>query len=151
MKTETMLNVTYSKYKPGEFGYWWRVTKGKTDIARTIYKGDINCSNSELTSLKGCPKEVLGDFICCNNGLKSLQNGPREVGFCCDCSYNELTSLEGAPVKIGEDMDCRNNNLVSLSGTLREVGGDFKCKGNPELKSLTGIGQVKGKIISDIK
>ena len=49
MKTETMLNVTYSKYKPGEFGYWWRVTKGKTDIARTIYKGDINCSNSELT------------------------------------------------------------------------------------------------------
>lgn len=140
-------------------------------ISKLLFRGEERLIN-DLISLKGCPKEVLGDFRCCNNrlksldyapkaikynfdcsnnGLKSLQNAPQEVGFDFDCSYNELTSLEGAPVKVGEDMDCRNNSLISLNGAPQEISGDFKCKGNQALKSLTGIGLVKGKIISDIK
>ena len=66
-------------------------------------------------------------------------------------SVSTLIALEGAPVKVGEDMDCRNNSLISLNGAPQEISGDFKCKGNQALKSLTGIGLVKGKIISDIK
>ena len=76
MKAETILNVTTSQYQPGEFGYWWIVTKGKTDIAGQVYKGDIDCSNNDLTSLKGCPAEVHGDFRCYNNRLKSLYGIP---------------------------------------------------------------------------
>lgn len=116
MKTEIMLNVTVSKYKPGEFGYWWTVTKGKTDIARTIYKGDINCSNNDLISLKGCPKEVLGDFRCCNNRLKSLDYAPKAIKYNFDCSNNGLKSLQNAPQEVGFDFDCSYNELTSLEG-----------------------------------
>lgn len=105
--------------------------------------------NVEFVSVK--ENQYYNNFDCSNNDLKSLQNAPQEVGFDFDCSYNELTSLEGAPVKVGEDMDCRNNSLISLNGAPQKISGDFKCKGNPALKSLTGIGLVKGKIISDIK
>lgn len=41
MKAETILNVTTSQYQPGEFGYWWIVTKGKLILPGRSTKGTL--------------------------------------------------------------------------------------------------------------
>lgn len=91
--------------------------------------GSFNCSNQQLTTLQGCPKEVGGDFYCYNNNL---------------------TSLEGAPKEVGGDFSCENNKLETLQGCPRDIGGEFNCSKNPHLKSLDGVGNVGEQIISDI-
>ena len=52
-----------SKYKPGDFGYWWTVIDGNEDIEGRVHSRDIFCSYNKLTSLKGAPKEVLSLFL----------------------------------------------------------------------------------------
>ena len=138
----------------------------------SIVTGYFYCSENQLTSLEGAPKEVGSGFYCRNNKLTSLQGAPKVVGwsFECynnrltslegapekvlgwfDCSDNELTSLEGAPKEVGRYFDCSNNQLTSLEGAPKEVGGYFDCSYNPDLKSLDGIGEVKGEIRLDLK
>ena len=39
---------------------------------------------------------------------------------------------------------------MTLEGAPKEVGGGFYCSNNTNLKSLEGIGEVKGDIYSDI-
>ena len=39
------------------------------DLTGTTYKGNINVSFSNLTSLEGAPKFVIGHFHCNNNKL----------------------------------------------------------------------------------
>ena len=46
------------------------------DLSGTVYKGNLDCSYNNLTSLEGAPKVVKGVF---------------------NCSCNKLTSLEGIP------------------------------------------------------
>ena len=98
----------------------------------------LNCPN--LTSLKGCPKEVSGDFDCflCPK-LESLKGTPQKVGRnfnCCDCS--SLTSLKGCPQEVRGGFDCSEcPELESLEGTPQKVG-EFVCSGCPKLKSLDG-------------
>ena len=58
-----------NKYKKGSFGYWWTIIKGNEDIEGKNYKGDINCSKNQLTSLKGCPQKVGGRFDCSDNSI----------------------------------------------------------------------------------
>jgi len=53
---------TSNKYKKGEFGYWWTVTKGNEDIDGIDYRGDIKASDKGLYSLRGAPRSVSGDF-----------------------------------------------------------------------------------------
>ena len=94
--------------------------------------GNFNCSTNYLTTLKGAPREVGGFFDCSGNRSNSLQ-------------------LQGAPREVGGDFYCRGNNLTSLRGSPREVGKDFDCRGNHQLKSLDGIGNVGGQILSDFE
>ena len=97
-------------------------------IQFNIVKGYFDCSNNELTSLKGAPRIV-------------------ERGFC--CSHNELTSLKGAPEKVKWDFDCSNNELTSLKGAPKEVGGDFYCRKNTTKFTETDVRKVcnvKGSI-----
>ena len=119
-----------SKYKKGEFGYWWTVIKEREDIEGKIYNGRIDCSYNELTSLKGCPKEINGYFWCNNN---------------------KLTSLKGAPEKVGGDFDCSSNKLTSLKGMPKEVGGEFDCTSNNKLFHIDNYvsGVVEADILSD--
>ena len=132
---------------------------------------DFDCSKNQLTSLEGAPEKVGLAFNCSKNQLISLQGAPKEVGGSFNCSYNELTSLKGitkglgsldcsnnqlttlkdAPKEVGWGFDCSNNQLTSLQGAPEKVGRDFDCSSNPNLKSLDGIGKVKGEIISDLK
>ena len=113
--------------------------------------GFFSCYDNQLTSLEGSPKEVGDNFNCRDNKLTSLEGAPEKVYGGFNCKNNQLTSLEGAPEKVRYWFDCSHNNLTSLEGAPEKVGKNFYCKDNPNLKSLDGIGEVKGKIISDIK
>ena len=124
--------------------------------------GDFNCSNNNLISLEGSPKEVGGSFYCNINLLTSLEGAPEKVGgnFGSDinkltslkgvpkiihgffnCSNNKLTSLEGSPEKVGDYFGCSNNKLKTLEGAPKIVGDKFYCYDN-ELESLNGIPRV---------
>jgi hypothetical protein len=142
--------ATRSKYKPGDFGYWWCVENGMGDIEGQHYPMDINCGLSRLTSLKGAPKSVGGSFNCGVNNLTSLKGGPQKVGRGFFCSGGKLTSLKGAPKSVGGDCDFWNNKLTSLRGAPKSVGGDFKCSKNPgnfTEEDVRAVSKVNGKIL----
>ena len=146
------LNLISLKGAPQEVGGWFSCPNNKlTSLEGAPQKvgGDFNCSNNKLTSLKGAPKTVGWTFDCSENQLTSLEGAPQKVGGDFYCYNNKLTSLEGAPQKVGWTFDCSWNQLSSLEGAPREVGGNFKCYSNPNLHSLEGIGQIKGKAYKD--
>ena len=107
---------------------------------------DFRCSENQLTSLEGAPTEIGENFNCSGNQLTSLKGAPQKVGGSFDCTYNQLTSLEGAPTEVGGYFNCNKNQLTSLEGAPRTIGGSFYCYKNPNLHSLDGLGEVKGKI-----
>ena len=76
-----------------------------------VVKSYFSCYRNQLTSLRGCPREVHEYFDCSYNNLTSLEGAPREVGGLFDCSNNKLTSLKGAPKEIGGDFDCYKNDV----------------------------------------
>ena len=138
--------------------------------APQIVDGYFNCIKNQLTSLKGAPIEVGKHFICSNNKLSSLEGASQTVGGDFSCFSNQLTSLEGAPQivrrsflcyrdkltslkgapqEVGENFNCAYNHLTSLEGAPQKVGGNFWCNYNPNLPSLEGIGEVKGRIYKD--
>ena len=111
--------------------------------------GWFGCANNQLISLERAPQTVGEDFYCFNNQLISLKGAPQIVKKNFYCSYNQLTSLEGAPQEVGKNFSCYGNQLTSLEGAPQEVGEDFNCRNNPDLHSLDGLGEVKGKIYKD--
>jgi len=142
-------------------GTWTRRPDGKIDVEGDVtisglgleelpyqfgrVSGDFYCSDNQLTSLSGAPKEVGGYFYCSYNQLTSLQGAPKEVGGNFFCSDNQLTSLQGAPKEVGGGFNCYNNQLTSLQGAPKEVGGDFDCSYN-YLKSLQGAPKEVGGV-----
>ena len=106
--------------------------------------GHFRCSNNNLTTLEGSPKEVGGYFNCANNQLTTLKGSPKEVGGNFYCFMNRLTTLEGSPKEVGGGFDCSDNELTTLKGGPESVGGDFYCYGNP-LTSTEYKGIIKGK------
>ena len=108
-----------------------------------VVKGDFDCRNNILTSLRGCPREVEGGFYCNVNELTSLEGAPEKVGGNFYCNHNKLTSLEGASKKVGGFFDCSDNQLTSLKGVPKEVGRDFTCSDN-RLTSLEGAPEKVG-------
>ena len=117
--------------------------------APQIIGGGFHCYYNQLISLEGLPKKIIRDLDCRFNQLTSLKGAPQEVGGFFDCRYNKLISLKGAPKEVGKDFDCSNNQITSLEGAPQIVGRDFDCSSNPNLHSLDGIGEVKGKIYKD--
>ena len=53
--------------------------------------GYFDCSNNNLTSLKGCPRWIGDYFNCRNNYLHNLEFSPDYVGGWFSCEYNKLT------------------------------------------------------------
>jgi len=102
--------------------------------------GLFDCSDNELTSLKGCPKHV-GSFDCSYNNLTSLRDGPQTVDGNYRCYHNYLLdNLEGAP-KNALNFDCSNNELISLKGSPEIVRKHFRCWDN-KLTSLEGAPKI---------
>jgi hypothetical protein len=77
------------------------------------WKTDLIISEYELTSLIGCPIEIIGNFLCSTNKLTSLNGGPTFVKRSYNCSYNNLSSLEGCANSCSS-LFCQNNELTSL-------------------------------------
>ncbi len=92
--------------------------------------GNFDCSDNELTTLKGCPKFVDGDFYCYLNQLSELRYGPKIVCGNYICSGNKLKSLLGSPKEVNGDFVCSNNLLTSLKYTPDIVQGNFICNYN---------------------
>ena len=95
------------------------------ELPEYIQFGEVNgyfkCSLNELTSLRGCPRVVVGDFDCVYNELTSLEGGPREVGGKFLCDANHLTSLKGAPEKVRGDFYCRKNTTEFTEEDVKKV------------------------------
>ena len=107
---------------------------------------EFDCSNNMITSLEGCPREVVGNFTCSVNLLKNLIGGPQEVGDCYYCYGNELESLEGCAGDIGGSLYCRNNYLEMLDCSS-VINGSIDCIGNQFKEEPEFFGVCGGKII----
>jgi len=84
------------------------------DLSGQTYKGNIDVSDLDLTSLEGAPKSVRYNFNCSSN--------------------QKLTSLKGGPKSVYCDFICSGNlNLISLEGVPKNVGGNFYCFNDPKL------------------
>ena len=69
-----------------------------------VWNSWFDCSYKNLTSLKGCLKQINGDFDCSDNNLTNLKRAPEIVNGWFDCSNNKLTSLKGTPKFINGDI-----------------------------------------------
>lgn len=82
-----------------------------------VVKGDFMCSKNQLTSLKGCPREIHGNF---------------------DCSYNKLHNLEYCPNIINKDFKFQGNGTTTLEYLPEIVNGELVCGKNP-IKNIKPI------------
>lgn len=113
-----------------------------------IVRGDFDCSNNNLTSLKGSPHEVGAELDCSYNMLTNLEYGPTIVNGNLYCNNNKLTSLEGAPKEVGKTFNCNSNLLTTLKYGPKEVGKDYFCTHNPSLQNLKGIPKEINGVLS---
>ena len=83
------------------------------------------CSGSDLTTLRGCPREVGEDFVCSNIAI---------------------TSFDGVPLIIGSEFRCFEVKVSSLAGIgktyARHIGGTFKS--NRVFTHMLGLLLVDG-------
>lgn len=106
-------------------------------LRKKYTKGNFSCKNATISSLEGCPKEILGDFDCSSNSMTTLVGGPAVVGGDYDCSWNSLISLKGAPEIVG-NFECYHNELTSFIGSPKKITGYLEASWN-NLTSLAGI------------
>lgn len=116
-------------------------TDGRLPFRFGRVSGDFDCSNMQLTSLKGSPKAVDGYFDCENNQLSTLEASPIEVGGNFNCRRNQLTSLKDSPKEVGGNFYCDLNQLISLKGSPKKIGGGFSCSDN-QLSTLDGAPEI---------
>ena len=93
----------------------------------------FHCSNIQLTSLVGCPVNVI-KLRCYDNRLTSLIGCPASVKILY-CNSNRLTSLIGCPESV-QILTCQSNVLTSLVGCPESVK-ELYCHDN-QLTSLVG-------------
>jgi len=100
----------------------------------------------ELTTLKGCPREV-GNWFSCHGctSLVTLEGCPNVVKGWFNCSgCTSLVTLEGCPRTVEGAFDCSGcTSLVTLEGCPTEIGDDFWCRNCPQLRSLSGAPRIK--------
>lgn len=92
-----------------------------------VVNGNFDCSNNMLTTLSGCPKEVLGSFTCEFNSLTSLEGGPRNVHGNYICQLNKLTTLFYVPQVVNGDFNCTENDLTIIDQLPDTIDGQFYC------------------------
>lgn len=94
----------------------------------------------DLTSLEGCPEEIMGNFdISDNMNLVSLKGGPKKIEGDFNCSGCNLTSLDGGPIEVMGRYLGYNNNLSTLNG-FSKINGRWAPNFNSNnLYTLEGI------------
>lgn len=97
----------------------------------------VNFSPISLTSLDGCPKNVMGDFDIVSTPITSLIGGPEFVGGYFDCSSTQITSFEGSPKEVVGWFDCSNTGITDLTGCPQKIEGELITWDN-DLTSFMG-------------
>ena len=110
---------------------WYVIIANKDLTEIPIQFGKVtrffDCSKNNLTTLKGCPREVgegYPGFDCSNNNLTSLEYCPMVVTGSFDCSRNKISTLKGCPkdIEIGGKISYLHNSLpfevLSFHGIL---------------------------------
>ena len=130
---------------PEEIGYFDCSETNITSLegCPKIVNDYFNCSYTSITSLEGCPEIVNGGFDCSDTDITSLEGCPREVGGTFCCSYTRITSLKGAPRKVRGGFYCSYTDITSLEGCPEEVGGSFWCS-YTKITSLEGSPEKVG-------
>lgn len=100
-------------------------------------RNNVNLKKKGLTYLPIQFDVIEGNFDCSNNQLISLLGSPKEVHGVFDCSYNKLTSLQYAPTKIKRDLEASHNEIVSLEH-CPHIMGSYSLSNN-KIKSLLGL------------
>lgn len=119
------------------------------DTCNQHWDGNFNCSNFDLTSLEGAPKEVHGDFWCFSNYLTSLKGAPTKItSGVFNCAGNKLISLEYAPREVRGSFLCYNNNKLTTLKDVHKlfdwVSGEFDCENNPIKSHVLGLLLIPG-------
>lgn len=97
---------------------------------------DVNLKKRGLTRLPLHFNKIEGYFDCSENNLISLEGSPKEVAGFFDCSSNQLTSLIGAPKKT-LSIKCQDNALTSLEGVPQNM--QFCLCSNNQINTLKGL------------
>ena len=111
------VNLAYAEFTDGKLPDY---------IQFNYVKKSFNICDTNIISLKGCPKECeeFHCFNCCS--LTSLEFSPKKCNDF-DCGHTSITSLEGAPEKC-KNFSCNIcNNLTSLEGAPTVVENHFTC------------------------
>jgi hypothetical protein len=120
--------------------------------------GYFYCTNTELTTLEGCPNYVGGYFTCYENKLTSLEGCPKYVGGNFSCDNNKLTTLKGIEkCEIIGGFYCGNNKIPPENYKYiltAKIGGNIKT-GNEKINNIlnTYKNEVKylHKALSELK
>ena len=86
--------------------------------------GNVYLSYFKLTELPLTFNNVSGWFDCSNNNLTTLKGSPKWVDSTFNCSVNNLTNLEFSPEYVGGHFSCRHNCLTD-NYCDTEIGGKF--------------------------
>ena len=70
------------------------------------YDGNLDFSYKKLTKIPIKFNKISGSFVCSINEITSLKGCPKEVGKHFNCGGNKLTSLHSAPKEVGGDFSC---------------------------------------------
>lgn len=106
----------------------------------------LDCSNNQITTLKGLPFRLDFGLFCKNNLLSTLVGGPSQVNGCFYVNGNNLTDLNGAPDLITVSLSVDNNNLKSLYGISSFIKFNFWCRFN---ENLIDVSDIWGSSIGD--
>ena len=102
----------------------WKVDP---DTGLIDIRGNFDCRWKNLNDFKGLRfGKVYESFNCSNNNLKTLDGSPREVGRDFTCINNPLISLEGAPLEVEWYFVCSNlYSDYTLNAFLIELKKDL--------------------------
>jgi hypothetical protein len=78
-------------------------------------KGDFDCSQNQLTHLKGGPIEVKGEYNASNNLLNCYEGMPKKVGSLI-LNHNQLSTLSEFECFIREDFYLFSNPIQTIHG-----------------------------------
>ncbi len=88
--------------------------------------GNFSLFGNELSTLKGCPRRVMGYFDCSHNNLKDLKFCPNEIEGTFFLSNNHIKGLEYAPDMVKGKFKCYGNPIEDLNGFKTELGDSFE-------------------------
>lgn len=108
--------------------------------------GDVNMCRKGLHRIIPKFNKINGKFLCSENNLLSLIGSPKQTASDFSCSGNKLDSIELIDVIVGRNLDVSYNNITSLEGLPKEVKGIIWIHDCP-IVSINGIQDMKFKDI----